>query len=147
MTTAEIRQAAAVAIGGKALLIEGPPGCGKTTLALSLLDRGASLIGDDGVALTTNDGALIASPPPNTSGLIEVRGVGLIERPSIIAPVSLILAITPDAPRYIERADTIAILGHDIPIIQFARYNEADPIRAEAALDLHGLAATAHKGN
>ena len=44
-------QASAVAINGRALLIEGEPGAGKSSLALALIDRGAQLIGDDGVAL------------------------------------------------------------------------------------------------
>ena len=38
------------AIAGRAILIEGEPGTGKTSLALALIDRGATLIGDDGVA-------------------------------------------------------------------------------------------------
>ncbi|WP_209347098.1 HPr kinase/phosphatase C-terminal domain-containing protein [Pontixanthobacter sp. CEM42] len=146
MTKTQLRQATAIAIQGRAVLIEGSPGCGKTTLALSLIDRGASLIGDDGVRLDAQDGSLIASPPPNIGGLIEIRNVGLVEKPSVSAPVSLLLSITPDAPRHVEEAAMLAILGHDIPAIQFARYNEADPIRVEAALDLHGLPAMAHKG-
>ena len=42
----------AVAIGGRALLIDGPPGSGKSSLALALIDRGALLIGDDAVHLS-----------------------------------------------------------------------------------------------
>ena len=139
MTTPIIRQATAVAIDGHALLLEGPPGCGKSTLALSLIDRGATLIGDDGVSLTSDGDTLIASPPPNTAGLIEVRNVGLVERETINAPVGLILQITPDAPRFIEKAAAIEIAGHFIPHLLFARYNEADAIRAEIALATHGL--------
>src|SRR3546814_11755709 len=48
-------QGSAVAIGGRAVLIIGPPGSGKTSLALALIDRGATLIGDDGVALARRD--------------------------------------------------------------------------------------------
>ncbi|MGB7371776.1 MAG: serine kinase, partial [Erythrobacter sp.] len=33
------------------MAILGPPGCGKSSLALALIDRGAQLIGDDGVTL------------------------------------------------------------------------------------------------
>ncbi|HQA17982.1 MAG TPA: serine kinase, partial [Novosphingobium sp.] len=44
-----VHQATCVAIKGRALLIEGPPGSGKSSMALALIDRGAALIGDDGV--------------------------------------------------------------------------------------------------
>jgi len=42
----QAHQATAVAINGRAVLIEGPPGAGKSTLALALIDRGAVLVGD-----------------------------------------------------------------------------------------------------
>ena len=57
-------QATCVAIGGRAVLIEGEPGSGKSSLALALIDRGAALIGDDGVRLELRGNRLYASPPP-----------------------------------------------------------------------------------
>ncbi|MFM5886059.1 MAG: HPr kinase/phosphorylase, partial [Novosphingobium sp.] len=51
-----LHQATAVAIGGRGVLIEGAPGSGKSSLALALIDRGAALIGDDGVALAAVNG-------------------------------------------------------------------------------------------
>ena len=77
-----LHQASCVAIGGRAVLIEGPPGSGKSSLALALIDRGAVLVGDDGVALAARDGRLFASPPPNIAGLLEVRNVGLLRFPT-----------------------------------------------------------------
>ncbi|HEY6868656.1 MAG TPA: HPr kinase/phosphatase C-terminal domain-containing protein, partial [Novosphingobium sp.] len=74
-------QATCVAIGGRAVLITGEPGSGKSSLALALIDRGALLVGDDGVALAARAGRLLASPAPATTGLIEVRNVGLLTRP------------------------------------------------------------------
>ena len=52
-------QATAVEIGGRALLIEGPPGSGKSSLALALIDRGARLIGDDSVMLEVSGRQLL----------------------------------------------------------------------------------------
>ena len=77
-TTKTTLQASAVAINGRALVLEGAPGVGKSSLALALIERGAMLIGDDGVTLVRDgDGEsarLLAVPPPNIEGLLEVRG-------------------------------------------------------------------------
>ena len=52
--------ATAISINGQAVLLIGPPGSGKSDLALRLIDRGALLIADDQVALTEVDGVLHA---------------------------------------------------------------------------------------
>ena len=134
-----LRQASAVAIGGRALLIEGSPGSGKSSLALVLIDRGATLIGDDGVSLTERDGALWASPPPNTAGQIELRNVGLVALATTRAPVALVLALDEGAPRFVEQAESIEIGGHAIPRLAFDPRGPAAVVRAEYALALHGL--------
>ena len=70
--------ATAVAVGGVGVLLFGPPGSGKSDLALRLIDRGATLIADDRVHVAA-DGTL--HPPQALAGLIEVRGVGIIALP------------------------------------------------------------------
>ncbi len=134
-----MRQAGCVAVGGRAILIEGEPGAGKTSLALMLIDRGAQLIGDDGVQLHLRDGVLWASPPPHTAGRLEIRNIGLAQLPVTSAPVALVLQISPDAPRYVETAGQTAILGLAIPCLVFDASGEAAAIRAEYAVKMHGL--------
>lgn len=134
-----LRQATAVAIGGRALLIEGPPGCGKTSLALALIDRGATLVGDDGVSLSVVQHRLSAGPAPATEGLIEVRGVGIVTLPAITAPVALMLTAVSDPPRYVDAAGSMLIEGIAIPALPFDLAAPAAPLRAEYALALHGL--------
>lgn len=134
-----LRQASCVARNGRAILIEGPPGSGKSTLALQLIDRGAALVGDDGVELTLVGGQVHAAPAPAIAGLIEVRNVGLIALEAIQAPVALVLRLAPDAPRFVDRAETVAILGIDLPRLWFDPSIPAAAIRAELALDRHGL--------
>ncbi len=134
-----LRQAGCVSIGGRDILIEGPPGCGKTSLALMLLDRGGRLVGDDGVGLTVRDGRLWASPPPDICGKLEIRNVGIIQLPAIDAPVSLRLVLSDDAPRFVEIAEKIALEGVPIPSLHFDPRGAAAAIRAEYALALHGL--------
>lgn len=140
MSAAEILiQASAVAIGGRALLIEGAPGSGKSSLALALIDRGAQLIGDDGVSLRRDGDAVMAAPPPNIAGKLEIRGVGIVELVPTCAPLSLILAIEPEAQRYPEPVDNRDVLGRMIPTLPFRCGDAIQALRAEWALRLHGL--------
>lgn len=135
-----VRQATCVAIDGRALLIEGAPGSGKSSLALALIDRGAVLIGDDGVVLEAIDGELIARPHPQTRGLIEVRGVGLVEMPVADAcPVALVLQLDPAAPRFVETAETVVIAGVELPQLRFDPAGSVLALRAEHGLRRHGL--------
>lgn len=134
-------QASCVAIDGRAIMIEGPPGTGKTSLALALIDRGARLVGDDGVTLELRgEGALWAAPPPRITGKIEIRNVGIAELEPVEAPVALVLALDPSAPRFVEQAPLSRILGIDVPMLRFAPHGPVAAIRAEYALQMHGLA-------
>ncbi len=129
-----------VAISGRAVLITGDPGAGKSSLALSLIDRGAVLVGDDGVTLTCAEGRVIASPPPHIAGLIEVRNVGLIRLPATTGPLALALHLTADAPRLPGAPGTLDLLGIAVPLIALWPGSPALPLRAEQALTQHGLA-------
>lgn len=139
MSDTIIHMATCVAIGGRALLIEGSPGSGKSTLALQLIDRGAILIGDDAVKLQKDGGRLIAVPPPNIAGKIEIRNVGIVELPVTSAQVSLILRLAADAPRFVETANYCEIAGCRVPFLLFDPAIAAAPIRAEYALDTYGV--------
>jgi len=70
-----------VEIKGKAALITGKPGSGKSSLALQLLDRGALLVSDDQTHLVLEDGHIIVSPPASLQGMMEVRGIGICQFP------------------------------------------------------------------
>ena len=71
--------ATAVELFGNAILLRGEPGCGKSDLALRLIHEGAKLISDDRVELTYRKSQLYAGSPETINGIIEVRGVGLLE--------------------------------------------------------------------
>jgi len=63
------------------ILLLGESGSGKSDLALRLIERGAVLVSDDRTDLFVEDGALLARPPRTLAGLIEVRGVGIVQLP------------------------------------------------------------------
>lgn len=141
-----VHQASAVVIGGRALLIEGPPGSGKSSLALALIDRGAGLIGDDAVTLLDGGGVLVAAPPPNIAGLLEVRGVGLVRLPvAAAAPVALVLELggPPGERLPPDPLPQRTIAGFAVPYLSFAPGPIAPAQRAEQALALHGMVAKA----
>lgn len=126
--------------GARGVLIEGPPGSGKSSLVLALIDRGAVLIGDDGVLLEARGQRVWALPPPNIAGLLEIRNVGLVTLPAEAAPVALVLRLDPAAPRYLDHAERTALLGVTVPLVRLWPDTPALPLRAEWALALHGTA-------
>ena len=142
MSAGGLWQASCVAIGGRGLLIEGPSGSGKSSLALALIDRGASLVGDDGVRLSLADGRLWAHPAPATAGLLEVRNVGLVTLAAAPACIALVLRLDPAAPRYIERAEQVARHGAGLPQIRLWPDSPVLALRAELALRQYGLPAS-----
>src|SRR3954467_1212574 len=75
----ETVHASTVASEGRAVLITGPSGSGKSDLALRLLDRGFTLVSDDQTLLKRSGTRLIASAPPTIVGKLEVRGIGIID--------------------------------------------------------------------
>jgi len=77
----EIVHGSCVALNGAAVLFRGPPGLGKSDLALRLIDGGARLVADDQVVLNAAGGRVRASAPPAIQGLIEVRGIGILRVP------------------------------------------------------------------
>ncbi|MCB2080901.1 MAG: HPr kinase/phosphatase C-terminal domain-containing protein [Novosphingobium sp.] len=138
MTTAH--QATCVAIAGRAVLIEGAPGTGKSSLALALIDRGAMLVGDDSVMLEARGPALHACPHPQTRGLLEIRNLGLVEMPVCAsAPVCLAITLTDTAPRYIERADTVERNGVFLPHVKLWPDPSLSALKVEIALRSFGM--------
>lgn len=134
-----VHSATCVARGGRAVLIEGAPGSGKSTLALALIDRGAMLIGDDGVTLDVRDGRIFASPPPNIAGLLEVRNLGLLNFPvAAETPVALVLRLDPEAARHIETSERADLGGLTLPLVRLWPGGPELAIKAELALERYG---------
>ena len=135
----QVHQATCVAINGRAVLIEGPPGSGKSSLALTLIDRGAALIGDDGVTLQPRGGRLYASPPPNIAGLLEVRNLGLLEFPTVgDVPVALVVRLDAGAERFVEEAERVELGGVALPKVRLWPGGEVLALKVELAVERLG---------
>jgi HPr kinase/phosphorylase len=128
--------ATAVAIDGHAVLLRGVPGTGKSDLALRLIDAGAQLVTDDQCVLSRDGDALIVRPPERISGLIEVRGLGIMRIEAIPeAPVALIADLVP--PDKIERMPARqreTILGVTLPLIALSPFEASAPVKLRLAL-------------
>lgn len=93
---AENLHATTIALGDHGVAILGPPGAGKSDLALRLIDRGAVLVSDDQTLLEVRDGQVIAGPPDSIAGKLEVRGIGIVELPFRAGvPLRLLVELRP----------------------------------------------------
>ena len=70
-----------VAIDEFGVLIIGPPGSGKSDLALRLVDLGARLVADDYLYVEASGQELLATVPDTIAGMMEVRGLGIVTLP------------------------------------------------------------------
>lgn len=137
----ELLHATCVAIEGRGVLLLAPPGAGKSDLALRLIDRGAMLVGDDGVMVAARDGRLLARCGPNIAGRIEVRGIGIVTLP-YVAEVALALAVALDRPvprMPDEPLPTRTIAGIELPVLALAPFEASTPVKIEKALSVYGL--------
>lgn len=123
------------------VLIRGKPGSGKSELALRLIDAAglgagetplrARLVADDQTLLRADAGRLIATPPANLAGLIEVRGQGILKLPFLSA-VAVSLAVDLREGHEIERLPedhllTTVIAGLAVPRIVLDQAQPAAP--------------------
>ncbi len=116
-------------------MIEGASGAGKSDLALRLIDRGAALISDDYTLLQRAGGELLASPPENIAGQIEVRGLGVLQTHHVEKiPVALLIRLT-DTPERMPLGDEVRrIAGLDIREVAVDPRTASAPIKVELAL-------------
>lgn len=79
-----------VDVYGIGILITGESGIGKSETALELIKRGHRLVADDAVDIKEIDGELFGTSPYITSGMIEVRGMGIIDIPALYGISSML---------------------------------------------------------
>ena len=116
--SSETTHASTVAVDGRAVLISGPSGSGKSDLALRLLDRGFTLVSDDQTIVRREGNRLIASAPPTIKGKLEIRGVGIVEMETVTdVPVALYVELTSEIVRLPDDRRERPVLGVNLPLI------------------------------
>jgi serine kinase of HPr protein (carbohydrate metabolism regulator) len=123
--------------GWRAALLSGPPGAGKSDLALRLIGRGWRLVGDDYVHLFASGGALFARPPGTIAGRIEVRGLGVVAAcPLGLARVGLAVELVREPVERLPDPASRVFDGVAVPLLRL------DPREASA---VEKVAAAVHR--
>jgi len=140
--SAETLHASTVASSGRAVLITGPSGSGKSDLALRLLDRGFTLVSDDQTIVKRSGDRLVATAPATIAGKLEIRGIGIVEMERVDeVPVALLVELTSDSDiqRLPDDSRSRPFLGVSIPLISIDAMTASAPSKVALALDRVGL--------
>lgn len=128
--------ATSVAIDGRAVLLRGPAGAGKSDLALRLIDGGARLVADDQVELRRAGERVLVTAPAAIAGLIEVRGVGIL-RVGAVAEATLALLVDLVPPAKVDRFPESRcedVLGLAAPLIALSPFEASAAAKLRLAL-------------
>lgn len=117
-----------VDVQGMGVLIQGDSGSGKSESVIGLLQRGASLVADDAVRLRLiEDREIVASAPEMTRGMIEIRGLGILNVPALFGVGALRLS---------KRLDLIVNLVHGQKTEDLERVGVATHMREIMGIDI-----------
>jgi len=138
--SSETIHASTVACEGRAVLILGPSGSGKSDLSLRLLDRGFVLVSDDRTIVRKAGERLIASAPPSIAGKLEIRGIGIVEMEVVTdVPVALAVELTSDITRMPDDSRERLLLGVSVPLVSVDAMTASAASKVAVALDRLGL--------
>ena len=133
--SSETLHASCVAMDGRAVLIEGRSGSGKSDLALRLIDRGAFLVSDDQVIVLRDGARVLATPPETIAGRLEVRGVGIVALPAERdVPVAMIVTLVETEIERMPIETMRAVVGIELPVISLRGFEASAPAKIAAAL-------------
>jgi serine kinase of HPr protein (carbohydrate metabolism regulator) len=140
--SSETLHASCVALDGRAVLITGISGSGKSDLSLRLLDRGFTLVSDDQTIVKKVGTKLIASAPATIVGKLEIRGVGIVDMETVKdVPVALLVELTSDVQRLPDDSRERPILGVNLPLVSVDAMTASAASKVALALDRLGLKA------
>ncbi|MFM2168514.1 MAG: HPr(Ser) kinase/phosphatase [Prosthecobacter sp.] len=117
-----------VDVQGIGVLVEGESGSGKSESVIGLLQRGAALVADDVVKLrVVEDREIIATAPENLRGMIEIRGLGVLNVTALFGVGALRLS---------KRLDLIVTLVHGQKTEDLERVGTSTAVREVMGLEI-----------
>ena len=138
--SAETIHASTVALDGRAVMITGPSGSGKSDLALRMLDRGFTLVSDDQTIVKRDGDRLLATAPPSIAGKLEIRGIGIVDMETVSdVPVALYVELTSEIMRLPDDRRERPVLGVNLPLVSVDALTASAASKVALALDRLGL--------
>jgi len=128
--------ATTIDLNGDGVMLRGPSASGKSDLGLRLIDAGGRLVADDRTELTLSGGAVRASAPKEIAGRMEVRGIGIMEVPTV-PETRLALVVELVGAEDVERLpepETADVLGVALPLVRLAPFEASAPAKVRTAL-------------
>lgn len=133
----------AIVVGTRGIIFTGPSGSGKSALAFSCIAQArrqgafAALVADDQVFISRLGGRLIAERPPSITGLMEIRGSGIIEvesLPRAVIDLAVQVVLLPEDDRLPPVGERFTIDGiGDLPLVRI-HGKTIEPLAAIAVL-------------
>ncbi|MGA2951991.1 MAG: HPr kinase/phosphatase C-terminal domain-containing protein [Caulobacteraceae bacterium] len=122
----------------RGVLIEGDSGSGKSDLALRALGAGFSLVADDRVVVFASGELLYGRAPVPLTGLIEVRGVGVLARQPLSFArviVRVRLAEAPDDEERMPEPSMTRLEGIAVPTVRLWPFAASAPAKLAALIE------------
>jgi serine kinase of HPr protein (carbohydrate metabolism regulator) len=122
----------------RGVLIQGPSGAGKSDLALRALAEGFTLVADDRTLVFVSGDRLFGRAPTPLSGLIEVRGQGVLRQTTLpFAQIMLSVHCATERGAVERMPDVVTecFLGFETPRLDIWPFEHSAPAKIGRAIE------------
>ncbi len=124
----------------RGVLLRGEAGSGKSDLMLRAIAWGFRLVADDRTVVWSSGGRVYGRAPDRLSGLIELRGVGIVPEPALpLAEVALTVHCdATGGPERMPDAEWDGVAGVRVPLLRLQPLEASAPAKLGRALNRLG---------